>query len=479
MLTMLGSPRRCCDGLTRRETLRAGALSAMGGFGLPQMLQAEQSGLIKDAKAKNVIFIFLLGGAATQDMYDLKPNAPAEVRGEFKPIPTTVPGIEVCEHLPKFAQLAHQFAFIRSVNHKAGCHNCLPCYTGFDVIPPDQHPRPTDAPSIGSVLQYLSGERVETPQYVYMPHWLGWGQSFRRSGPYGGFLGKQYDALTTECMPFYDKDSFAPSPGTPQIVRGAPLLPSTSMEDGMTIDRLNNRRSLLSQIDTERRRMDQFASVTSSSYQRNQRQAFDILTSSAMRQAFDLSQEDPKMVDRYGQTLFGNSTLIARRLIEAGVRFVNVTWDLFWGPVNVDYDAWDTHNNNFNILKKNKLPGFDQTMHALMTDLEERGLLDETLIVVTSEMGRTPVINANSGRDHWTNCYGSLLAGAGIRGGTVYGASDAQAAYVADNPVRPADLLATIYRTLGIDPATRVPDQTGRPIEIAQGGHEIFDVMTA
>ncbi len=479
MLTMLGSPRRCCDGFTRRETLRAGALSAMGGFGLPQMLQAEETGLSKDAKAKNVIFIFLLGGAATQDMYDLKPNAPSEVRGEFKPIPTTVPGIEVCEHLPKFAQMAHQFAFIRSVNHKAGCHNCLPCYTGFDVIPPDQHPRPTDAPSIGSVLQYMSGERTETPQYVYIPNWLGWGQSFRRAGPYGGFLGKQYDALTTECMPFYDKDSFAPSPGTPQIVRGAPVLPSTSLEDGMTIDRLNTRRSLLSQIDTERRRMDQFASVDSSSYQRNQRQAFDILTSSAMRQAFDLSQEDPKMVDRYGRTLFGNSTLIARRLIEAGVRFVNVTWDLFWGPVNVDYDAWDTHNNNFNILKKNKLPGFDQTMHALMTDLQERGLLDETLIVVTSEMGRTPRINANSGRDHWTNCYGSLLAGAGIRGGTVYGTSDTQAAYVADNPVRPADLLATIYRTLGIDPATRVPDQTGRPIEIAQGGHEIFEVMTA
>jgi hypothetical protein len=478
MLTMFGNPRRCCDGFTRRETLRAGALSAMAGFGLPQMLQAEDAGVVKDAKAKNVIFIFLLGGAATQDMYDLKPNAPAEVRGEFNPIPTTVPGIEVCEHLPKLAQMAHQFAFIRSVNHKAGCHNCLPCYTGFDVIPPDQHPRPTDAPSIGSVLQYLHGPESQTPQYVYMPNWLGWGQSFRRAGPYGGFLGKQYDALTTECLPWHDKDSFTPAPGNPQIVRGAPMLPSTSLEDGMTIDRLNTRRSLLSQIDEERKRLDQATSVSLGSYQRNQRQAFDILTSSAMRRAFDLSQEDPKMVDRYGQTLFGNSTLIARRLIEAGVRFVNVTWDLFWGPVNVDYDAWDTHTNNFNILKKNKLPGFDQTMYALMTDLQERGLLDETLIVVTSEMGRTPRINANSGRDHWTNCYGSMLAGAGIKGGMVYGASDAQAAYVADNPVRPADLVATVYRSLGIDPATRVPDHTGRPIEIAQGGKEIHDIMS-
>jgi len=475
MLTMLGSPRRCCDGLTRRETLRAGALSAMGGFGLSQMLQAEETGLAASGKAKNVIFVFLLGGAATQDMYDLKPEAPAEVRGEFRPIPTTVPGIEVCEHLPKLAQMAHQFAFIRSVSHKAGCHNCLPCYTGFDVIPPDQHPRPSDPPSIGSVVQYLSGTTTETPQYVYMPNWLGWGQSFRRAGPYGGFLGKQFDALTTECLPFHDKDSFAPSPGNPQIVRGAPVLPGTTLEDGMTVDRLNIRRSLLDQLDDERRRIDQRASTAS--YSRNQQQAFDILSSSKMRKAFDLADEDPRMVERYGQTLFGNSALIARRLIEAGVRFVNVTWDLFWGPVNVDYDAWDTHTNNFKILKQNKLPGFDHTMFALMTDLDERGLLDETLIVVTSEMGRTPRINANSGRDHWTNCYGSLLAGAGIKGGTVYGASDSQAAYVANNPVRPADLVATVYRSMGIDPAHRVPDQTGRPIEIAQGGHEILDVM--
>ena len=475
MLKMLGTRRRCCDGVTRRETLQAGAISALGGFGLPQMLAAEAAGEVRDARAKNVIFIFLLGGAATQDMYDLKPDAPAEIRGEFKPISTTVPGIEVCEHLPKLAQMAHQFAFIRSVSHKAGCHNCLPCYTGYDLMPPDQHPRSTDAPSIGSVMQYLSGSQTETPSYVYMPNWLGWGQSFRRAGPYGGVLGKQYDPLTTECMPYHDKDSFAPSPGKPQIVRGLPVLPGTSLDDGMTIDRLSNRRSLLRQFDDERRRVDAFAAPAS--YQRNQQQAFDLLSSSSMRQAFDISQEDPATVERYGQTLFGNTTLTARRLIEAGVRFVNVTWDLFWGPVNVDYDAWDTHTNNFSILKQNKLPGFDQTMFALMTDLKERGLLDETLIVVTSEMGRTPTINRNAGRDHWTNCYGSLMAGAGIRGGTVYGASDSQAAYVAEKPVRPADLLATIYRTLGIDPTTRIPDQSGRPIEIAQGGTELWDIM--
>ena len=254
-----------------------------------------------------------------------------------------------------------------------------------------------------------------------------------------------------------------------------PLLPSTSLQDGMTIDRLNSRRTLLQQIDDERRRVDELMPVAS--FQRNQKQAFDILTSSRMRKAFDLTQEDPKTVQRYGETLFGNSTLIARRLIEAGVRFVNVTWDLFWGPVNVDYDAWDTHQQNFKILKQNKLPGFDQTMSALMSDLQTRGLLDETLVVVTSEMGRTPRINANAGRDHWTFCYGSLLAGAGIQGGTVYGASDSQAAYVKDKPVRPADLVATIYRSLGIDPGLRLPDHTNRPNEIAQGGREINEVL--
>ena len=475
MLTMLGSPRRCCDGITRRETLRAGALAALGGFGLPQMLAAEQAGSVERPKAKNVIFVFLLGGAATQDMYDLKPEAPVEVRSQFKPIATSVPGIEVCEHLPKLAELAHQFAFVRSVNHTAGCHNCLPCYTGYDLTPPDQRPRDTDPPSMGSVCEYLSGGRSELPQYVYMPNWLGWGQAFRRAGPYGGFLGKRYDALTTECQPYHDKDSFVPAPGNPQIVRGMPMLPSASLQDGMTIDRLNLRRSLLQQIDDERQRADQLAAA--SSFQRNQKQAFDILTSSAMRKAFDLTQEDPKTVERYGHTLFGNSTLIARRLIEAGVRFVNVTWDLFWGPVNVDYDAWDTHTQNFKILQKNKLPGFDQTMSALMSDLQTRGLLDETLVVVTSEMGRTPRINANAGRDHWTFCYGSLLAGAGIQGGTVYGSSDSQAAYVKDKPVRPADLNATIYRTLGIDPGLRVPDHGNRPNEIAQGGREISEIM--
>jgi hypothetical protein len=242
----------------------------------------------------------------------------------------------------------------------------------------------------------------------------------------------------------------------------------------MTIDRLNTRRDLLTQIDDQRRLLD----VSVAGYGRTQQRAFDVLTSTKMRAAFDLETEDPKLRDRYGRYMFGNSTLIGRRLVEAGVRFVNVTWDLYWGRVNVDYDAWDTHNRNFPILKENKLPGLDQTYTALMEDLEARGLLDETLVVVMSEMGRTPRINANGGRDHWTYCYSALFAGAGIKGGTVCGSSDSQAAFVKDRPVSTADICATIYHCLGIDPELMLPDRSGRPIAISQGGQVIHEIVT-
>ncbi len=475
MLTMLGSPRRCCDGVTRRETLKAGAIAALGGLSLPQLLAANEAGALGNGKAKNVIMLFLLGGAATQDMFDLKPNGPLETRGEFKPIPTNVPGIEICEHLPQMAQWMHKTAIVRSLNHKAGCHNCLPVYTGDEIPRPDQHPRDTDPPSMGSVLEYLQRGQPGFPAYHFLPCWLGWGQAFRRAGPYAGFLGQRFNAITTECSPTMDATSHKPLPGTPAIVRGAPMLPNGILQDGVTLDRLNARRSLLSQFDRQVHDLEGARVVDA--FSRNQRQAFDILTSSKLRESFDLSQESPQTVDRYGKTLFGNSTLIARRLIERGAKLVNVTWDLFWGPVQIDYDAWDTHQRNFSILKTNKLPGLDQTYSALMQDLESRGLLDETLVILISEMGRTPKINANGGRDHWTFCYSCLFAGAGIRGGTIYGASDSQAAYVQDKPVSNSDIVATVYQTLGLDPETRVPDHAGRPVSISQSGEPIWEIL--
>lgn len=486
MLKMLGSPRRCCDGLTRRETLAAGALTALGGFGFPQFLAAKEAGAVRPGKAKSVILLYLLGGAATQDMFDLKPDAPQEVRSEFKPIATSASGVQICEHLPKMARWMHKAAIVRTVNHQAGCHNTLPSYTGYETLLSDiTTSKEHYPPSMGSVCEYLRRQNetvspkspagADLPDYVYMPCYLGWGQNIRRPGPYGGFLGRPFDALTTECEPHRPPDTAEPVPGKPQTILGVPRLASGQLPAEITIDRLDSRRTLLQQIDNQVRRLESTRAVES--FDRLKRQAFDVLTASQLKSAFDVDSEDPKLAERYGRTLFGHSTLIARRLVERGVRFVNVTWDLFWDRVKIDYDAWDTHQKNFSILRENKLPGLDQTYSALMEDLDARGLLDETLVVLMSEMGRTPRINGNAGRDHWTQCYSVLLAGAGIRGGTIYGESDAQAAYVKDRPVSTSDICATVYHCLGIDPDFRVPDKSGRPVEIAHGGRPIHEIL--
>src|SRR5438309_3796732 len=277
MITLLGSPRRCCDGVTRRETLKAGALSLLGGFfNLPSLLRLEsQSGRVtQPARAKSVILLYLLGGAATQDMFDLKPHAPDGIRSAFRPIATNVPGIQLCEHLPRMAQWMHRAAVVRSVNHKAGCHNCLPSYTGCALPMPDQHPRDTDPPSMGSVCEYLNKSHGDFPAYVYMPCWLGWGQVFRRAGPYGGFLGKRYDALTTECSPYGDKDAPPTRPGYPRVVRGEPYLADSKLVAELTIDRLNERRSLLEQLDDQLRQAEVQPAL--GSYDRIQQRAFNL-----------------------------------------------------------------------------------------------------------------------------------------------------------------------------------------------------------
>ena len=480
MLKVLGSPRRCCDGVTRRESLKVGALSALGGFGLPHWLEAKEAGLVRPGKAKSVILLYLLGGAATQDMFDLKPEAANEVRSEFKPIMTSAAGVQICEHLPKMSRWMHKAAVVRSVNHQAGCHNTLPSYTGHEVLLGDiSNPKESFPPSMGSVCEYLRHEtpgRATFPDYVYLPCHLGWGQNIRRPGPYAGFLGKQFDALTTQCNPYRPANTPEPVAGKPQTVLGMPHLASSQLADEITVDRLNSRRTLLKQVDDGVRRLEGTGAIET--FDRHQQRAFDILTSSKLKAAFALDGEDPDLLDRYGRTLFGHSTLIGRRLVERGARFVNVTWDLFWDRVKIDYDAWDTHTNNFAILRENKLPNLDQTYSALMEDLDARGLLDETLVVMMSEMGRTPRINRFGGRDHWTYCYSVLLAGAGIRGGSVYGESDEQAAFVKDLPVSTSDICATIYHCLGIDPELRLPDRTGRPVEIAHGGQPIHDILT-
>ena len=479
MLSVLGSPRRLCDGWTRRETLQAGALAVLGGLGLPRLLATEAGP--RKQKAKHVIVLNLLGGAATQDMFDLKPSAPSGVRSDFKPIATTVPGVRVCEHLPLTARWMHRAALIRGMTHKAGCHNPLPSYTGSEQsLPNIVTTSESYHPSMGSVCEYLrqtgrGGRRVvDLPDYVYMPCYLGWGQAIHRPGPYAGFLGKQYDALYTECTPTLDRGKTC-LPGQPQYVRGVPHLPRAALDTGITLDRLKDRRSLLDQFDSKLPGAE--AAAARAGFDRQQKRAFQLLTSAAVRAAFDLEKERPVTRDAYGRTLFGSSTLIARRLVEAGVRFVNVTWDVFWDRHRIDYDGWDTHTRNFPILKDWNLPQLDQTLAALLSDLNERGLLDETLVVVMSEMGRTPRVNGNGGRDHWTYCYATLLAGGGIKGGSVCGASDAQAAFVKDRPVRPADLCATVYECLGIDPDMPIQDRAGRPVPVACGGEPVREVL--
>jgi hypothetical protein len=483
MITMLGSPRLCCDGVTRRETLKAGALSLLGGFfNLPSLLALEQAGQVRPGKAKSVMLIYLQGGPATQDMFDLKPNAPSGIRSEFKPIATNVPGISVCEHLPKLAQWMHKTVVVRSAYHKGICHSNLPMYTGWDPSERDQSPLGSDPPSMGSVCAYaeeqgiLKKRQSVLPPYVYLPCPLGWGEVVVKAGPGGGFLGPRYDPLCTECTAHVDRPYKGGRSDDLQPVRGEILFKGTELPENITIDRLVGRRSLLEQLDERMRHLE--AEPAPQGFAKKQQLAYDLMTSARVREAFDLKREPERLQERYGRTLFGSAMLLGRRLIERGARFVNVSWDnmreRFSPPAS--YYCWDTHERNFPILR-NHLPHLDQTYSALMEDLEQRGLLDETLVVMMGEMGRTPELNKDGGRDHWISCYSVVLAGAGVRGGMAYGASDSHARFVKDKPVRIRDICATIYACLGLDPDMPVHERGGRPISIAQGGQPVHDIL--
>jgi Protein of unknown function (DUF1501) len=478
MLRLLGYPRRFCDGVTRREAMTVGGLSALGGcFSLPNLLALEERrpAGARPGAAKNVMVLYLHGGAPTQDMFDLKRAAPVEIRGEFRPIATNVSGIQICEHLPRTARWINRCAIVRSVHHRAGCHNTLPSFTGSEQPVDVNEPTPRDSfpPGMGSVCEYLKPASIDLPHYVALPSYLGWGFALKRPGPWGGFLGKRFDPLASACLPVIDP---SPAPGRRPMWLGTPFLADSMLSPDLTIDRLNTRRGLLQQIDDRQRQLE--SGGATDSFQRVRQRAFSLLTGSRLKSAFDLGAEDPRLRDRYGRHLFGSSVLLGRRLLEAGVRFVDVYWDGYSARVPTNLDPyWDTHSNNFVQLKQVNLPNLDQTYSALLEDLEQRGLLDETLVVMMSDFGRTPRVNAAAGRDHWTSCYSVVLAGAGIRGGTVCGASDGQAAYVKDRPVRPADICATIYHCLGIDPETLVYDRAGRPLSIAHGGRQIEEIL--
>jgi hypothetical protein len=470
MLSVLGRGSKLCDGLNRREFLRVGGLSLFGGLTMPWVLRAQEQAAGRRARAKSVILFNLLGGPSHLDMFDMKPLAPAEIRGEFRPIATSLTGLRICEHLPNTARLMHKACVIRTYSHTYNSHDPLPIMTGYTGANPQLPAQPSDPPDIGAICQYLGMGPRDMPGAVCLPCFPGSGQSYKRGGPYGGFLGSQYDPLFSLCNP-----TFAREPRTnyydPVMPLGEPQLPGLENIPQMSVDRFAGRHSMVQRLD------DVFASTrqsgTLSRYDGFQRRAFDLLTSNRTRDAFDLSKEPSRVRDRYGRNVYGASMLVARRLVEAGVPFVSVHQEIFGNYGH----AYDMHQNNFGMLKDLNLPLLDQVYPALIEDLEARGLLEETLVIVMGEMGRTPRINAGAGRDHWPQCGFSLLTGGGIRPGTVYGTTDQHGAYPVSQLVRPADLIATVYHLLGIDPHMTVTDRLGRPLPIAHGGEPIQGVL--
>ncbi len=465
MLRILGRGAKACDGMTRREVLRAGALSFCGA-----LLHAPAAYAARpQVRAKSVVLFNLFGGPSHIDMFDLKPNAPAEIRGEFQPIDTSVPGLQICEHMPKIARLMHRATLIRTLSHGYNSHNPYALLTGFTGGNDRENyfAKPTDHPSMGAVCQYLGVTRGDLPGHVCMPAFPGYSQALRRAGPYGGYLGSRYDPLIALCEPklqrepkdFYD-------PVTPY---GEPAAPDLAPPPEITIDRLQRRQSLLADVD------QQFASLSASgaigTMQDYQRHAFNLLTSERARKAFDLSQEPPALRERYGDSLYGSCALLARRLVEAGVSFITLTTE------SKGAGHWDTHENNFGVLRDFNLPNFDQILSALVTDLDERGLLDSTLVVAMGDMGRAPRINRKAGRDHWPQAGFCLMAGGGTKGGFVFGSTDKTGAQVNDHAVSPGDIVATIYHLLGIDSDTIVHDLSNRPVSISHGGQPIYAAL--
>ncbi|MBI3411540.1 MAG: DUF1501 domain-containing protein [Planctomycetes bacterium] len=472
MLSVLGRGSKLCDGLNRREFLRVGGLSLFGGLTVPRLLRAaEQTSGGRQARAKSVILFNLLGGPSHPDMFDMKPNAPAEIRGEFRPIATSLTGLHICEHLPNTARLMHKACLIRTISHTYNSHDPLAIMTGFTGGNPQLQAQPSDPPDIGAICQHQGLGPRDMPGAVCLPCYPGWGeQGYRRGGPYGGYLGSQFDPLFSQCNPTFAREPRSQN-YDPVMPVGEPYVPGLDRMPDMTVDRFGGRRALLQQIDnvfeksrhaTALDRLDRF-----------QQRAFALLTSSKTRDAFDLSKEPDHLRDRYGRNLYGASMLVARRLVEAELPFVSVHQEIFrhYGH------AYDMHENNFGMLKDFNLPLLDKVYPALIQDLEQRGLLDSTLVIVMGEMGRTPRVNGKAGRDHWPQCGFSLLTGGGIRPGTVHGATDQHAAYPVSHLVRPADLVATVYHLLGIDPHMTVNDRLGRPIPIAHGGETVQGVL--
>jgi hypothetical protein len=441
--------------LTRRHLLQVGTAGLLG-LSLPALLRAEEKSAKRKAKAKSVIFLHQFGGPSHLDSLDMKPGAPDGIRGEFKPISTKVADIQVCERLPRLAQVADKIALVRSVNHTMKNHNGATYYSLTGHAPPVDDIRLRDSldlfPAYGSVVDKLAPAKGGMPTFVAYPHVLRDGSI--TPGQHASFLGKTYSPLL-----------ITQDPSSPDF-----RLPELSLPETLSLDRLENRREVQRLIDQQTELME--ISPTAQGIDKLFQKALGMLTSPKVREAFDLSKESQTLRDRYGRTTYGQSCLLARRLVEAGARFVNVYFANNIGGRS-NSGGWDTHAFDavpmYPILKNYLLPVTDQAVPTLLDDLASRGLLDDTLVVWMGEFGRTPRINANGGRDHWPQCYTALLAGGGVQRGYVHGASDRTGSYPASDPVKPDDLAATMFALLGIDPHTEIRDAVNRPLPIAEG----------
>jgi hypothetical protein len=456
--------------MPRRPFLQAAGAGLIG-LSLPKLLAAEEGTPPRRPRAKSVIFLFLFGGPSQLETFDLKPNAPAKIRGPFKPIASRTPGLAISEHLPKLAAVSDKYCVIRTMTHDYNDHSGaahymqtghrwhVPIGGGFSATPKDW-------PAIGSVVEFLGqrsdqSARGELPSYAVVPNRLGRleqiGQ-YVRPGEYGGWLGSTNNALTTTV----DKRDGKDNPYWRDLTDAELTfqIPSLALPGEISLDRLAARTSLLDEFDAARRRADKHPSVTT--FDRFRQRALALVTSEKIRTALDVRRESAPLRDRYGRHLFGQATLVARRLVEAGVRFVTVHYEA------CDGYSWDSHVHSRDVEKR-LAPTFDQACAALLADLDERGLLAETLVVALGEMGRTPQATKEWGRGHWSTLFPALVAGAGVHGGTCHGSSNKDAAYPVDHPVKPEDLAATIYHALGIDPHHRLTLPDGRPTPLVEG----------
>lgn len=436
-----------CDGLRRRDFLRVGT-AGLFGLALPQLLARQARAAERGLSPSDVslIFVFLHGGLSTIDTWDLKPEAPAEFRGPFRPIDTCVPGIRIGEHLPRIAKQMDRFSLVRSFRHSNSDHGPADHYmfTGYHPVAgfnPNLKPN-NQRPAHGSVIARKLGPRGGVPPYVCLP------KMHPSAGP--AYLGAAHAPFVIEAEP-NDPNFAVPDLVPPPVIAA---------------DRLADRRQLLSEVDRFQRAAEARANAAAGSVSVFRQKAFDLMTSPEAKRAFDLRAEPEKLRDEYGRNTLGQSCLMARRLVEAGVRCVTI-----------DHSNWDTHDNNFATLQRDLLPALDGALATLFRDLSDRGLLKRTLVLVTGEFGRTPRINKNAGRDHWGPAFTVAVGGGGLQGGRVVGRSDARAERPAADPYGPEDLAATLYHCLGIDPNEEFYTPEGRPVKIVNDGKIIRELL--